>query len=87
MSKCKECSQELPEKKQTKIEIKTVGGSVLFTSTKTTLKEAVEEAVESGADLSDADLSGAKFYGKGGKTKINKDQVNYFLTALGVVVK
>jgi len=28
-----------------------------------------------------------KFYGKGGNTKIKKNQVNDFLTALGVVVE
>ena len=43
------------------------------------------------ADLEDADLRGAdfyhtKFFGKGGQTKINKDQLDDFLKALGVVV-
>ena len=39
-----------------------------------------------GANLYGADLRGARFYGKGGTTKIKKDQVNDFLTALGIVV-
>ena len=39
-----------------------------------------------GANLCGADLRGARFYGKGGTTKIKKDQVNDFLTALGIVV-
>ena len=38
------------------------------------------------ADLRGANLHGARFYGKGGTTKIKKDQVNDFLTALGIVV-
>jgi len=50
-----------------------------------------------GADLQGADLRGANlqgadfyktlFYGKGGTTKINKSQVNDFLTALGITVE
>jgi uncharacterized protein YjbI with pentapeptide repeats len=124
--------EDKKEVKKTKIEIKTFGGSALFESEKTTLKEAVVEAVESGADLSGAnlygadlrgadlrganlygaDLSGAnlsganlrgadlrgadlrgaelqdaKFYGKGGTTKIKQNQVTDFLTALGIVVE
>ena len=61
-----------------KIEIKNIDGDVIYTSSKPTLKEAVEEAVGCGAnlcdadlydadlsdaDLSDADLSGANLYG------------------------
>ena len=34
-------------------------GDIIFQSTKTTYKEAVEEAIKSGADLSGANLSGA----------------------------
>ena len=135
------------EEKETKLEIKTFGGSVLFSSTKTTIKEAVEEAVSGGANLrganlrgadlrganlrdadlrdadlrdanlrgadlgganlrgaylgganlrgayledaylEDADLGGAKFYGKGGTTKIKKNQVDNFLKALGIIVE
>ena len=44
------------------------------------------EADLRGANLCEADLRGARFYGKGGTTKIKKDQVNDFLTALGIVV-
>ena len=44
-----------------------------------------------GADLRGADLRGAdfyhiKFFGKGGQTKINKNQLDDFLKALGVIV-
>ena len=44
------------------------------------------------ADLRDADLGGAdfcyaKFYGRGGTTKIKKSQIGDFLKALGVVVE
>ena len=39
-----------------------------------------------GANLEGADFFHTKFFGKGGNTRINKDQVNDFLTALGVVV-
>ena len=38
-------------------------GSIIFQSTKTTFKEAVEERLESRADLSDADLSRADLSG------------------------
>ena len=46
----------------------------------------------SGADLSGADLSGAnlfraKFYGRGGKTKIKTSQIAQFHEALGIVVE
>jgi len=37
-------------------------GDIIFQSTKTILKEAVEEAVGNGADLSKADLSGADLF-------------------------
>ena len=128
---------EKDKKESNKLQIKTLADVVLFESEKTTLKEAVEEAVGRdadlggaylrgadlgdadlrGADLRDADLEGAdlrgadlrdvylegadlrgadlrgadfqhtKFFGKGGNTKIKKNQVNDFLTALGVVVE
>ena len=42
-----------------KIEIKNIDGDVIYTSSKSTLKEAVEEAVECGANLGEADLYGA----------------------------
>jgi hypothetical protein len=127
--------------KKVKIQIKSYMGLVLFESEKTTIKEAVRDAVLRDADLSgavlrdadlsgavlsgaylsgavlrdadlsgavlrDADLSGAvlsgavlsgavlrgtelqnaRFYGKGGNTRINKNQLDDFLKALGVVV-
>jgi uncharacterized protein YjbI with pentapeptide repeats len=117
-------------------------GEAIFESTKTTLKEAVEEAVENGenlhyanlhyanlyganlneanlrgADLSDAnlcnsnlyganlrganlhgadlykanlngaELMNAKFYGKGGTSKLTKKQLPEFLNALGFQVE
>ena len=119
--------ESLKEEKSVGIEIKTLAGSVLFKSSKTTIKEAVEEAVGEGAnlvdanlrdaDLRDADLRDAylvdanlrganlrdaylgganlrdadfyqtKFYGKGGATKIKKNQLDDFMKALGVIVE
>ena len=38
------------------------------------------------ADLRDADFYHTKFFVKGGQTKINKDQLDDFLKALGVIV-
>ena len=52
-------SENLKEKKEVGIEIKTYLGAVLFKSSKTTIKEAVEEAVSKGANLRDANLTGA----------------------------
>ena len=85
------------ETKRAKIEIKTFGGSVLFESEKSTLKEAVEEAVEGDADLGgaylggaylgDADLRGAYLGGKGTSTKLKKSDVEDFHKALGIVVE
>ena len=105
-------SQVEGERKSNKLQIKTLAGEVLFESDKTTLKEAVEEAVSRNVDLRDADLEGAylrgtdleganlrganlegadfyhaKFYGRNGNTKIKKNQIDDFLTALGVVVE
>ena len=92
-------------------------GNIIFQSTRTTWKEAVEEACLSGANLSGANLSGAnlsganlseadlyvadlsgadlsgaelqnaKFYGKGGTTKIKKSQLDDFMKALGVIIE
>jgi len=42
-----------------KIEIKNIDGDVIYTSSKPTLKEAVEEAVKRGADLYEANLGEA----------------------------
>ena len=103
---------QVEKEESNKLQIKTLAEEVLFESDKTTLKEAVEEAVSKGAylrgadleganliganlrdaDLRDADLEGVdfyhtKFYGKGGTTKIKKNQIDDFLTALGVVVE
>ena len=100
---------------------------IIFQSSKNTIKEAVEEAIENGislneanlykADLGEADLSNAnlykadlsntnlceanlseanlsgvelyhaKFYGRGGNTKILKSQLEDFLEGLGVFVE
>ena len=65
---------------------------------KADLREAdLGEADLSGADLGGADLSWAnlrgaalscaKFYGKGGTTKIKKNQVDDFFKALGIIVE
>ena len=51
------------EKSEKKIEIKTFGGSVLFSSTKETIKEVVEEAVTQGANLGGANLRDANLGG------------------------
>ena len=55
-------------KKEIKLEIKSCDGEICFSSTKTTIKEAVIEAIESdanlsGANLSDANLSDANLSG------------------------
>ena len=52
-------SENLKEKKEVGIEIKTYLGTILFKSSKTTIKEAVEEAVSKDANLTGADLNGA----------------------------
>ena len=72
--------------KKSKIQIKDRSGNILFESDKETVKEAVEEAINENADLTDAYLYHTRFYGKGGSTKINNNQVSDFLKALGVVV-
>lgn len=133
---------ETKEKPKAKTVIYKIDGSVLYESDKATVKEALVEAVDKGADLRDVDLVGAdlrgvdledadlkdadlkdaylvnanlgganlgganlrgadlggaylggadfyntKFYGRDGNTKIRKNQVEDFLTALGVVVE
>ena len=123
---------ETKEKNSTKLQIKTLAGEALFESEKTTIKEAVEDAVSGGADLEDANLVGAdlrdanlvgayledadledadlrdanlrdanlvganlrdadffhaKFYGRGGNTRIKKNQIDDFLKALGVIAE
>ena len=52
----KNLSEQFTKKK---IEIKTCAGSILYTSEKATLREAVIEAVGEGANLSGANLCGA----------------------------
>ena len=49
----------------TKIEIKTIWGSIIFTHEKenNTVKDTLQEAVKSGANLYGADLLGANLYG------------------------
>jgi hypothetical protein len=51
------------EEKTVGIEIKSIWGTVLFKSTKTTIKEAVVEAKNSGANLRGASFSGADLIG------------------------
>lgn len=85
-------------KKVGSVIINSIFGNLRFQSTKSTIKEAVEEAVESGANLNNADLSGAnlsganlrgaemqnvKFYGKGGTKELIRSQLPDFLAALG----
>ena len=63
-----------------------ITGDIIFQSTKTTYKEAIEEKGDAnlrGANLCGAELNRAKFYGKGGHKKLTKKQVPAFLTALG----
>ena len=52
----------IEETKTVGIEIKSIFGSVIFQSTKTTLVEAILEANLYGADLSGANLYGANLY-------------------------
>ncbi len=47
----------------------------------------LREADLRGADLSGAELCDAKFYGRGGKSKLKHDQVADFLNALGFQVE
>ena len=47
----------------------------------------LSEANLRGADLSEADFMNTKFYGKGGTTKIKKNQVDDFFKALGIIVE
>ena len=47
----------------------------------------LEEANLEEANLEGAELSNAKFYGKGGTSKLKKDQVETFLLALGFIIE
>jgi len=40
-----------------------------------------------GSKLRYSELQNAKFYGRGGTTKIQRSQVEDFLTALGIIVE
>jgi len=92
--------EKIVEKKKVNIEIKNRWtGDIIYSSEKTTMKEAVEESVKSEADLSKADLSKAnlfeanlfkadlyeaKFWGKTNIPIILKEnQIDDFLGALG----
>jgi len=50
-------------KKEVKLEIKFCDGEICFSSTKTTIKEAVIEAIEKGVNLYNTNLSNADLYG------------------------
>ena len=67
LEECKKYIQEaenIKEEKVLGIAIKNrFTGDIIFQSTKTTYKEAVEEAIKSGANLSGANLSGANLSG------------------------
>ena len=67
LEECKKYIQEaenIKEEKVLGIAIKNrFTGDIIFQSTKTTYKEAVEEAIKSEANLSGADLSGANLSG------------------------
>lgn len=87
----------LEGEKENKTVIYHQDGSVLYSSDKNNLKEALVEAVDRevdlrGANLREANLGGAelnnaKFYGKGGTSKLKKSQVKDFLAALGFVIE
>jgi len=56
--------ESVKESKKVNITIKNRWtGDIIWESEKTTYKEAVEDAIKSGADLSEADLSGADLSG------------------------
>ena len=55
--------ESVKESKKVNITIKNRWtGDIIWESEKTTYKEAVEDAIKSGADLSEADLNGCLFY-------------------------
>jgi hypothetical protein len=73
------------------------GLNVIYESNKETLREAVFEAVHSGAnlrganlygaDLKNTELQNAKFYGKGGTKPLKRSQLPDFLAALGFIIE
>jgi len=57
-------NKDVKEKQEKKLEIKNRWtGAVIYSSSKTTFKDAVVEAVNEGANLRGADFYGADFYG------------------------
>ena len=62
-NKCEECGSIVSKKESIKIVSKYGSSKVLFQSTKTTIKEAVVEAVSKCANLKCADLKGADLKG------------------------
>ena len=95
INKCEKCGQKLPIVKATvKIKHKMTGANLRGANlTGANLTDAnLTDANLGGANLRDANLEGAdlegeKFYGRGGTTKINKNQINDFLKALGIIVE
>lgn len=61
--------------------------SVIYTSSKDNVKDAVIEAIGEGVSLSGADLSGAEFYNEDKTIKLKKNQITDFLNALGFKVE
>ena len=83
-----EKENKLKEETKKKFKIKNNIGEVIYESEKTTYKEVIEEAINIGADLREADLMNCKFYGKSSSPKIlTKKQVPDFLLALGFKVE
>ena len=71
--------------------------SVLFSLETESIKLCVEAAARSGTNLGGTNLGGANlggaelyhshFFGRGGRTKIKKTQVEEFHAALGVIIE
>lgn len=92
-------AEQKKEEKIVGIAIKSIYGTVIFQSTKTTDKEAIIEKGDKnlscadlsdanlyGADLSGAELNRALFYGKGGTKELKRSQLPDFLGALGFII-
>ena len=103
--------KQFVEQEDAKTETKTLGvairsrfasGEIIYQSSKSTIREAVIEAVANGSDLSGSNLSGsnlsdcdlrgselqnAKFYGRGGTSVLKRSQLPDFLAALGFVIE
>jgi hypothetical protein len=84
---------QIKKEEERRFEIKNrYTGNIIYSSAKTNYKDVLEEAVVkeanlSVADLREAELQNAKLYGKGGTTRIKRNQIDDFLKALGVVVR